>query len=350
MGDTSSSIEKAEFGATACTLFLAGGERLRARWPVGSASAQELFKALCDARIEVWAEAAPPQGPRLIALSICFMAYIATIFTMMRRLMPGGGDDRTWGDTRQQVIQMSKDGAAGFSDVAGINAAKLEVAEVVQMLQRPGTYSVLGARVPRGVLLVGPPGSGKTLLARACAAEAGVPFLSAVGTEFVEVFVGRGASRVRQLFERARRLAPCMVFIDEVDALQARSSGIGRLGNNQEAESTLNQLLACMDGLVRDTSKPIVVVAATNRPETLDEALLRPGRFDRIVKVELPDAHGRYEILQVHIRLKKVPLASTADAAALKDFAHRCDGLAGAMLEALVNEAAIRAARRQATE
>ncbi|CAE8586375.1 unnamed protein product, partial [Polarella glacialis] len=220
----------------------------------------------------------------------------------------------------------------------------------VDMLKSSSRFAALGATVPRGVLLAGPPGSGKTLLARACAAEAGVPFLNVAATEFVEMYVGRGAARVRQLFERARKLAPSIVFIDEIDALRARANDNMRMGGgNQEAENTLNQLLTCMDGLVtREAGKPVIVIGATNRPEVLDEALLRPGRFDRVVKVGLPDAGGRARILGIHMRLKQVPVAPDVDEIFLLALAEKCNGLSGASLEALVNEAAIRAARREA--
>ncbi|CAJ1329406.1 unnamed protein product [Effrenium voratum] len=281
--------------------------------------------------------------------------YLTMVWTMMRR-MAGGGQGKGWGDARRKVMEAQKASGANagdamvtrFEDIAGIERSKLQVKEVVEMLRSPSRYAALGASVPRGVLLAGPPGSGKTLLARACAAEAGVAFLNVAATEFVELFVGRGAARVRQLFEQARKTAPCIIFIDEIDALRARSNDLLKLGGgNQEAESTLNQLLTCMDGLVtRESGRPVVVIAATNRPEVLDEALLRPGRFDRVVQVDLPDAAGRKEILKVHLRLRRVPLGPDVSERALAELAARCDGFPGAALEAMVNEAAIRAARR----
>lgn len=237
--------------------------------------------------------------------------------------------------------------AARFADVAGVDAAKEQVQEVVEILRDPSAFAAFGARVPRGVLLIGPPGCGKTFLARACAADAGVPFFGVAATEFVELFVGAGAARVRQLFDRARRAAPSILFIDEIDAIScARGTSSHMAGAAQEAEQTLNQLLVSMDGLdARESRDPILVVAACNRPEMLDEALLRPGRFDRVVRVDPPDADGRLQILLTHIRLNRVPLASDVDTTALGLLAKRCEGLGGAALEAIVNEAAIRAAR-----
>ncbi|CAE7795405.1 ftsH [Symbiodinium sp. CCMP2456] len=292
--------------------------------------------------------------PQIFVSGLFLVVYLGMVYTMMRRMT--GGRGKGWGDARKKVMQAQQASGSNalvtrFDDIAGIDRSKLEVQEVVEMLRSPGRYAALGASVPRGVLLAGPPGSGKTLLARATAAEAGVPFLNAAATEFVELFVGRGAARVRQLFERARKMAPCIVFIDEIDALRARSNNLmGMAGGNQEAESTLNQLLTCMDGLAtREPGRPVVVIAATNRPEVLDEALLRPGRFDRVVQVPLPNAAGRLEILKVHLRLRSVPVAPEVTAEQLSDIAERCDGFPGAALEAIVNEAAIRAARRNSS-
>jgi len=239
----------------------------------------------------------------------------------------------------------------GFQQVAGLGAAKSEVKELVDMLVNPARFASMGARLPAGVLLIGPPGTGKTLLARAVAAEAGVPFFYCSGSDFMEMFVGRGAARVRTLFAQAKKAAPAIVFVDELDTIgRARSSGNfpgGGLGGggNSEAEQTLNQLLACMDGL--DTSNDgVTVIAATNRFQLLDDALTRPGRFDRVVRVDLPDEEGRRDILAVHARALK--LGSHQDRVSTLTFAATITpGASGAELAALVNEAAIRAVRRQ---
>ncbi|MFN5980590.1 MAG: ATP-dependent zinc metalloprotease FtsH [Pseudanabaena sp.] len=226
-----------------------------------------------------------------------------------------------------------------FADVAGVDEAKQELQEIVQFLKTPEKYTKIGAKIPKGVLLVGPPGTGKTLLAKAVAGEAGVPFFSISGSEFVELFVGVGSSRVRDLFEQAKKQSPCIIFIDELDAIgKARSSG-GMYGGNDEREQTLNQLLTEMDGFGVDGTT-VIVLAATNRPETLDQALLRPGRFDRQVLVDRPDKSGRLEILKIHAA--KVTLDSSID---LETIATRTSGFAGADLANLVNEAALLAAR-----
>ncbi len=226
-----------------------------------------------------------------------------------------------------------------FTDVAGVDEAKLELQEIVQFLKTPEKYTKIGARIPKGVLLVGPPGTGKTLLAKAVAGEAGVPFFSISGSEFVELFVGVGSSRVRDLFEQAKKQSPCIIFIDELDAIgKARSSG-GMYGGNDEREQTLNQLLTEMDGFGVDGTT-VIVLAATNRPETLDQALLRPGRFDRQVLVDRPDKSGRLAILKIHAA--KVTLDQSVD---LETIATRTSGFAGADLANLVNEAALLAAR-----
>jgi len=229
-----------------------------------------------------------------------------------------------------------------FNDVAGVEESKTELAEIVEFLKSPQKFTQIGARIPKGVLLVGPPGTGKTLLAKAVAGEAGVPFFSISGSEFVELFVGAGAARVRDLFEQAKKKAPCIIFIDELDAIgKSRASGSGFMGGNDEREQTLNQLLTEMDGFAAGDST-VIVLAATNRPETLDAALLRPGRFDRQVLVDRPDLEGRLAILEIYG--KKVKLGDNVD---LKAIATRTPGFAGADLANLVNEAALLAARRE---
>jgi cell division protease FtsH len=243
----------------------------------------------------------------------------------------------SFGKSRARLFTGNKP-TVTFADVAGVEEAKEELAEVVEFLKYPDKFASLGARIPRGVLLVGPPGTGKTLLSRAVAGEAGVPFFSISGSEFVEMFVGVGASRVRDLFDQAKRNAPCIVFVDEIDAV-GRQRGAGLGGSHDEREQTLNQILVEMDGF--DTNTNVIVVAATNRPDVLDPALLRPGRFDRQVILDRPDMKGRLEILKVHIKGK--PLDKQVD---LQSIARQSPGFSGADLANLVNEAAILAARR----
>ena len=258
----------------------------------------------------------------------------------------GMGGPGNIGKAKSQ-IQMEPNTGVTFDDVAGCDASKLELTEIVEFLKNPAKYSALGAKIPRGAIMEGPPGTGKTLLARAVAGEAGVPFISASGSEFVEMFVGVGASRVRDLFSQAKKNAPCIVFIDEIDAIGgARAGGAGGGmggGGNDEREQTLNQILTEMDGF--DGNSGVIVLAATNRADILDSALLRPGRFDRRVPVDLPDVKGRLEILKVHARGK--PLAADLD---LNIIAKRTTGFSGASLANLLNEAAIVAARKDATE
>jgi cell division protease FtsH len=230
-----------------------------------------------------------------------------------------------------------------FDDVAGVDEAKAELEEVVGFLKDPTRFQALGARIPKGVLLVGAPGTGKTLLARAVAGQAGVPFFSLTGSEFVEMFVGVGAARIRSLFEQAKERAPCIIFIDELDAIGRTRAGAAAFAAHEEREQTLNQLLAEMDGF--DPGKGVIIMAATNRPEVLDPALLRPGRFDRQVVVERPDLQGRIAILKVHVR--KVKLGPNID---LETIAHRTVGMTGADLANIVNEAALAAARRGGVE
>lgn len=278
------------------------------------------------------------------ALSSLFFPVLLLVglFFLLRRAQNGPGSQAmNFGKSRARV-QMEPQTQVTFSDVAGIDQAKLELNEVVDFLKNADRFTAVGAKIPKGVLLVGPPGTGKTLLARAVAGEAGVPFFSISGSEFVEMFVGVGASRVRDLFEQAKTNAPCIVFIDEIDAV-GRQRGAGLGGGNDEREQTLNQLLTEMDGFEGNTG--IIIIAATNRPDVLDAALLRPGRFDRQVVVDRPDYAGRGEILKVHARGKT--LAKDVD---LDRIARRTPGFTGADLSNLLNEAAILAARRNLTE
>ncbi len=269
---------------------------------------------------------------------------IASLFFLFRRSsnMPGGpGQAMNFGKSKARFMMEAKTGVQ-FDDVAGIEEAKEELEEVVTFLKQPEKFTAVGARIPKGVLLVGPPGTGKTLLAKAIAGEAGVPFFSISGSEFVEMFVGVGASRVRDLFKKAKENAPCLVFIDEIDAVgRQRGAGIG--GGNDEREQTLNQLLTEMDGFEGNTG--IIVIAATNRADVLDSALMRPGRFDRQVMVDPPDFKGRMGILDVHARNKKL-----ASSVSLEAIARRTPGFSGADLANLLNEAAILTARRRKSE
>ena len=266
---------------------------------------------------------------------------ITGLFFLFRRSsnMPGGpGQAMNFGKSKARFQMDAKTGVK-FDDVAGIEEAKEELQEVVTFLKQPERFTAVGARIPKGVLLIGPPGTGKTLLAKAIAGEAGVPFFSISGSEFVEMFVGVGASRVRDLFKKAKDNAPCIIFIDEIDAVgRQRGAGIG--GGNDEREQTLNQLLTEMDGFEGNTG--IIIIAATNRPDVLDSALLRPGRFDRQITVDAPDIKGRLEVLQVHARNKKLDPSVSLDA-----IARRTPGFTGADLANLLNEAAILTARRR---
>lgn len=277
----------------------------------------------------------------LSTLFIPFLLLVVLFFVLRRAQNGPGSQAMNFGKSKARV-QMEPQTQVTFGDVAGIEQAKLELAEVVDFLKNADRFTAIGAKIPKGVLLVGPPGTGKTLLARAVAGEAGVPFFSISGSEFVEMFVGVGASRVRDLFEQAKSNAPCIVFIDEIDAV-GRQRGAGLGGGNDEREQTLNQLLTEMDGFEGNTG--IIIIAATNRPDVLDSALLRPGRFDRQVVVDRPDYAGRLEILNVHARGKT--LAQDVD---LEKIARRTPGFTGADLSNLLNEAAILAARRNLTE
>ena len=266
------------------------------------------------------------------------LLIVGFVFFMMRQMQGGGTRGAmSFGKSRARLLT-EKQGRVTFDDVAGVDEAKEELQEIVEFLQDPSKFQRLGGKIPKGALLVGPPGTGKTLLARAVAGEAGVPFFTISGSDFVEMFVGVGASRVRDMFEQAKRSAPCIIFIDEIDAV-GRSRGAGLGGGNDEREQTLNQLLVEMDGF--EANEGIIIMAATNRPDVLDPALLRPGRFDRQVTVGNPDIIGREKILRVHMR--NVPLAKDVDS---KTIARGTPGFSGADLANLVNEAALLAARR----
>ncbi len=276
-------------------------------------------------------------GSTFWLLPLLFIGLMMALFMRQGNSQPGGGNVFSFSKSRARRITADQP-SIHFTDVAGVDEAKEELQEVVEFLKSPQKFSAVGARIPKGVLLVGPPGTGKTLMARAVAGEASVPFFHISGSEFVELFVGVGASRVRDLFDEAKKNAPCIVFIDEIDAV-GRQRGRGLGGGNDEREQTLNQILVEMDGFDKNTG--IVVIAATNRPDILDSALLRPGRFDRRVTLDSPDLAGRMDILRVHARGK--PLAPDVE---LDKIARQTPGFSGADLENLLNEAAILAARR----
>lgn len=317
------------------------GEIYYARIPASLLGAnQDLADKLVHQDIEVDVKAQSNEGfwINIISNFIVPVAIFAFFIFMLRNA--GGAGPMSFGKSRAKM--MTKDINVSFDDVAGISESKRELEEIVDFLKRTEKYKALGAKVPKGVLLVGPPGCGKTLLAKAVAGEAGVPFFSISGSDFVEMFVGVGASRVRDLFEQAKKNAPCIVFIDEIDAVGRQRSGMSG-GGNDEREQTLNQLLVEMDGFQPNSG--IIVLAATNRPDVLDKALLRPGRFDRKVVIDTPDLAGRKQILDVHVRGK--PVAEEID---LKVIAKRTPGFSGADLMNLVNEAAILAARESDKE
>jgi cell division protease FtsH len=315
------------------------------RAEVNLAPDKDLLKLLTDHNVDIAVQPTRQQGAwQQAAGSLVFpLLLLGGLFFLFRRSQGGGGGNpaMNFGKSKARV-QMEPSTQVTFGDVAGIEGAKLELTEVVDFLKNPDRFTAVGAKIPKGCLLVGPPGTGKTLLAKAVAGEAGVPFFSISGSEFVEMFVGVGASRVRDLFEQAKKNAPCIVFIDEIDAV-GRQRGAGLGGGNDEREQTLNQLLTEMDGFEGNTG--IIIIAATNRPDVLDAALMRPGRFDRQVTVDRPDYAGRLQILGVHARSKT--LAKDVD---LDKVARRTPGYTGADLANLLNEAAILAARRQLTE
>ena len=317
------------------------------RAEVNLAPDKDLLKMLTDHNVDIAVQPSRQPGAwQQAATSLIFpLLLLGGLFFLFRRAQGGGGGGgnqaMNFGKSKARV-QMEPTTQITFGDVAGIEGAKLELTEVVDFLKNPDRFTAVGAKIPKGCLLVGPPGTGKTLLAKAVAGEAGVPFFSISGSEFVEMFVGVGTSRVRDLFEQAKKNAPCIVFIDEIDAVgRQRGAGVG--GGNDEREQTLNQLLTEMDGFEGNTG--IIIIAATNRPDVLDSALMRPGRFDRQVTVDRPDYAGRLQILGVHARSKT--LSKDVD---LDKVARRTPGYTGADLANLLNEAAILAARRQLTE
>ena len=298
-----------------------------------------LINTLRDKGVEIKAEL-PPQPPwwtGIFSSLLPMLLLIGVWFFIMQQTQGGGNKVMSFGNSRAK-LNSEENLKVTFKDVAGADEAKQELEEVVEFLKYPKKFNDLGARIPKGVLLVGPPGTGKTLLAKAVAGESGVPFFSISGSDFVEMFVGVGASRVRDLFEQAKKSAPCIVFIDEIDAV-GRQRGAGLGGGHDEREQTLNQLLVEMDGFA--ANEGIIIIAATNRPDILDPALLRPGRFDRQIVVDRPDVKGREEILKVHTKGK--PIGDTVNLAVL---ARRTPGFTGADLSNLVNEAALLTARR----
>ncbi|MEO7073431.1 MAG: ATP-dependent zinc metalloprotease FtsH [Rhodanobacter sp.] len=323
---------------------LKDGSAFRTVVPMLGFSTNAVVKQMQDKGVEVRQE--PSEGFSLIGLLISWLPVllIVGVFIWFMRQMQSGGGGRgamSFGRSRAK-LQGEDQIKVNFTDVAGCDEAKEEVGELVEFLRDPGRFQKLGGKIPRGVLMVGPPGTGKTLLAKAIAGEAKVPFFAISGSDFVEMFVGVGASRVRDMFEQAKKHAPCIIFIDEIDAV-GRHRGAGLGGGHDEREQTLNQLLVEMDGF--EGTEGVIVIAATNRPDVLDPALLRPGRFDRQVMVGLPDVRGREQILKVHMR--KVPTAADVDAMVI---ARGTPGFSGADLANLVNEAALFAARENARE
>jgi cell division protease FtsH len=310
------------------------GSRFRA---IGPEDHSELLGTFLDNDLVPDFEPAPNRNVVAIVTNVAMMVLIFVLFLFfMRQLQSGGGKAMSFGKSRAKLLN-EEGKRVTFVDVAGCDEAKEELEEIIQFLKDPRRFTRLGGRIPKGVLLMGPPGTGKTLLARAVAGEAGVPFFSISGSDFVEMFVGVGASRVRDLFEQGKKQAPCIIFVDEIDAV-GRHRGAGMGGGHDEREQTLNQLLVEMDGF--ESSEGVILMAATNRPDVLDPALLRPGRFDRRVVVSNPDVKGRQGILTVHTR--KTPLADDVD---LQVIARGTPGFSGADLENLVNEAALLAAR-----
>jgi len=315
---------------------LTGGEDFHTVAPAGSAIADKMIQK--GVAVQVKAEETGSIWVYMLYNSLPFLLILGVSFFVIRQMQKNAGSGAMgFGKSRARMLT-EKQGRVTFSDVAGIDEAREELQEIVEYLKDPGKFARLGGKIPKGALLVGPPGTGKTLLARAIAGEAGVPFFTISGSDFVEMFVGVGASRVRDMFDQAKKSAPCIVFIDEIDAV-GRHRGAGLGNGNDEREQTLNQLLVEMDGF--EANEGIIIIAATNRPDVLDPALLRPGRFDRQVVVPRPDIDGREQILGVH--MKKVPLAPDVDPRVI---ARGTPGFSGADLANLVNEAALLAARR----
>jgi cell division protease FtsH len=299
-----------------------------------------LVERLHKKGVQITARQTEEEVPSILSVLVNWfpmLILVAVWVFFMRQMQSGGGRAMGFGKSKAKLLT-ERHGRVTFEDVAGVDEAKVDLQEIVEFLRDPGKFQRLGGRIPRGALLVGPPGTGKTLIARAVAGEANVPFFTISGSDFVEMFVGVGASRVRDMFEQAKKNAPCIIFIDEIDAV-GRHRGAGLGGGNDEREQTLNQLLVEMDGF--EANEGVIILAATNRPDVLDPALLRPGRFDRQIMVPNPDVGGREKILRVHMR--KVPLAPDVDA---RTIARATPGFSGADLANLVNEAALLAARR----
>lgn len=327
-------ITSATLDGETVTVKTSSNETYRTVVPAGS----DIDKRLLDAKVEVEAESQKESAIGSLIIYLLPMAMLIGVWIYFMNRMQGGGRGGAMGFGKSKAKLLNeREGRVTFDDVAGIDEAKEELEEIVEFLRDPQKFSRLGGKIPKGALLVGPPGTGKTLLARAIAGEAGVPFFTISGSDFVEMFVGVGASRVRDMFEQAKKNAPCIVFIDEIDAV-GRHRGAGYGGGNDEREQTLNQLLVEMDGF--EANEGVILLAATNRPDVLDPALLRPGRFDRQVQVPNPDIKGREKILDVHSR--KTPLGPDVD---LRIIARGTPGFSGADLMNLVNEAALMAAR-----
>ena len=333
----SGNVEEVVISGDSITGRLADGRRFSSYAPPNDPT---LVNRLTERGVSITAKPDTSNAPTIWGILLSWFPMLLLIGVwvfFMRQMQSGGGKAMGFGKSKAKLLNETH-GRVTFEDVAGIDEAKDDLQEIVEFLKDPGKFQKLGGRIPKGALLVGPPGTGKTLLARAIAGEASVPFFSISGSDFVEMFVGVGASRVRDMFEQAKSNAPCIIFIDEIDAV-GRHRGAGLGGGNDEREQTLNQLLVEMDGF--EANEGIILIAATNRPDVLDPALLRPGRFDRQVVVPNPDIIGRERILQVH--MKKVPLAADVDA---RTIARGTPGFSGADLANLVNEAALLAARR----